>query len=167
MGAQVKQACYLRRQLTFLSFLGEALIPLAVSVFEFFHPSGLISTQLFCVCTCTWLYFIARPLLLFSNFNLVRAVLWFIMTLFWFSRLSLVLNPFLGDEIFFLNNNLFLAHVIYSCDIRPLVTASYSDSYSSDEDDVSPRERSQVCSQVYFSLNHNLLPVTLLFFASA
>jgi len=75
MGAQVKQACYLHRQLTFLSFLGEALIPLAISVIEFFHPSGLISTQLFCVCTSPWLYFIARPLLLFSNFNLVRAVL--------------------------------------------------------------------------------------------
>lgn len=44
-------------------------------------------------------------------------------------------------------------------------TASYSDSYSSDEDDVSPRERTQVSSQVYFCLKHNLLPLTLLVFA--
>lgn len=28
------------------------------------------------------------------------------------------------------------------------VAASYSDSYSSDEDDVSPRERSQVCFKI-------------------
>ena len=66
----------------FLSFLDEAVKPLEILAFEISHSSALISTQFFSVCTSPWMCFIARPSLLFSNFNLVRAVLWFSMTVF-------------------------------------------------------------------------------------
>lgn len=62
---------------------------------------GLFRRGFFSVCTSPWTCFIPRPSLLFSNFNLVRAILSFTMTVFWINRLSLALNPVVGDDIFF------------------------------------------------------------------
>lgn len=67
------------------------------------------------------------------------------------SKLCLVFSPISDHNIFFKNYNnlqaLYISCHLPVSDIGHIaLAASYSDSYSSDEDDVSPRERTQVCT---------------------
>lgn len=129
------------------------------SAFDILSASGCITAHFLSVCVSPWTCRSYRPSLFVSNINLIRAVLWGFL---WqcFVR-PLPLAPYLFTVYLWKNNS-----SLIQCHLRvwysPSFTASYSDSYSSDEDDVSPRERSQVCIQVYFFLDNKLFSLILL-----
>ena len=110
-----------------------------------------------------WSCVLASPLRFVSNFNLIPVILldlqgkYFLTT----SR-PLPLAPISIHDLFFEITFLGSCHLCVR--YLPCFTASYSDSYSSDEDDVSPRERSQVCIQHFFFSRHNLFSLILLLF---